>query len=462
MIHKNRASNKKYLKNNTCHKTKSPVAQLDLAGFYYDKDKNRYFPINTNNHTKPFSEYLNDETIKLKLSLKNNKDDINYDNKRNSVNKCAHFITIRQSKTLASSRLKSIIFRSILIQNAYRFCSYDDLRSNKMLVYKHEYIVYKDNALFNQFGSVISSFKLNDYNFLKKLYVNINNTPIDKIDIMNDKHLVFYQDWSITFMLYPSFISWLESSIMNHSSVSNTITISLTQPFSFLKYIRNKSSLSVEFDWPLIKESNYDSHLFYCLIYQSFYIIKASNEYGIEKHRNANDALFISNIDLLNQTELVSVKSFNQKTFANFIITNNDNDLWLFEINGSIFKYALSTYKPLMKIMNDYISIITFTYQFAPCIHLLMTENHNLLAFNIKTNEILVLYLSKHSYYIQLAYSNKLWYSHPYCFFQNENRELVQYSMEIYDIVNVFPLDQRRHHRLTLDSSSVVILELSL
>ena len=292
-------------------------SEYKIPGFYYDKNKNRYFSLKDKEIIKKLKINSNDDKIEQKL--------INTKNINNI--KLSLFNMIHLSNIIEKKNLLKYYSRVQYLKNSnYINIQYEEDKYPNIiyLFFKNKYLLILDYSTDNPVSTSIS------------IYDIINN-------IFNKKIIIeeFYNDFTI---LYDNLIlidNITKLSIINNinkiiESKDKKINIDITNKFSIK--INNIERISMVYNWPFIHIQN---NIYYYLLWNYFYSlnINDNNIYSNLMKFN-NEIIYITKSDLLNKNHIIEINKIDIKKkyrYINFFI--NEKNFYLFTPNGEIHRY---------------------------------------------------------------------------------------------------------------------------
>jgi hypothetical protein len=400
-------NNKKYRndldKNNfdDIHNEKEKI--LNIPGFYYDKEKKRYFPI----------KYQ--ETINFK-----NKEKPQFQKNKTENHTISNFNLIRSSKFTDKKILKKQYNRidNLKISNYINIEYEEDKLPNTIyLFYSNKYLLKLD--YFNPSSD-------NNNNTFTNILIHdvINNIFIKKIVIEE-----FYDDFIIKDDNLILIDNITKISIINDiktiiESKDKKIFIKFINKFKIK--IDNIERISMVYKWPFININN--KYTYYYLVWNNFFYFDISVINNKEKLIVTNgEILYLSKNQLMNNKiifKINKVKIDKKYHYINFFINrdnnNNSSNFYFFTVNGEIHNYKFkknNIFKLKQIITNEIlnnIQIINIKLFKKEYNYLLVSNKNDIFNLNLKYQTITKININKEN---------------------NENKN-INYKMKIFEYID--------------------------
>jgi len=395
-------NNKKYRndldKNNfdDSHNEKEKI--LNIPGYYYDKEKKRYFPI----------KYL--ETINIK-----NKEKPQFQKNKIENLSISNFNLIRSSKFTDKKILKKQYNRidNLKISNYINIEYEEDKLPNTIyLFYSNKYLLKLD--YFNPSSD-------NNNNTFTNILIHdvINNIFIKKIVIEE-----FYNDFIIKDDNLILIDNITKISIINDiktiiESKDKKIFIKFINKFKIK--IDNIERISMVYKWPFININN--KYTYYYLVWNNFFYFDISVINNKEKLIVTNgEILYLSKNQLMNNKiifKINKVKIDKKYHYINFFINrdnnNNSSNFYFFTVNGEIHNYKFkknNIFKLKQIITNEIlnnIQIINIKLFKKEYNYLLVSNKNDIFNLNLKYQTITKININKeNNEYKNIKYKMKI------------------------------------------------------
>ena len=395
-------NNKKYRndldKNNfdDSHNEKEKI--LNIPGYFYDKEKKRYFPI----------KYL--ETINIK-----NKEKPQFQKNKIENHTISNFNLIRSSKFTDKKILKKQYNRidNLKISNYINIEYEEDKLPNTIyLFYSNKYLLKLD--YFNPSSD-------NNNNTFTNILIHdvINNIFIKKIVIEE-----FYNDFIIKDDNLILIDNITKISIINDiktiiESKDKKIFIKFINKFKIK--IDNIERISMVYKWPFININN--KYTYYYLVWNNFFYFDISVINNKEKLIVTNgEILYLSKNQLMNNKiifKINKVKIDKKYHYINFFINrdnnNNSSNFYFFTVNGEIHNYKFkknNIFKLKQIITNEIlnnIQIINIKLFKKEYNYLLVSNKNDIFNLNLKYQTITKININKeNNEYKNIKYKMKI------------------------------------------------------
>jgi len=426
-------------------------SEIEIPGFYYDKNKNRYFSLKDR-------EILNE--IKNKTIDKNEPKIINNKPKK----PLSHFNMIFKSRILEKNILNKFYDRKNYLKNSnYINIEYtgDKFPNNIYLFYMDKYLLTLD--YFNDNNNRMTTIIIHDI---------INNVFIKKIIIEN-----IYND----FMILENNLILIDNitkiSIINNinniiKSKDKMINIDIINIFTIK--INNIDNISMVYKWPFIALNN---NIYYYLIWNNFYLFDLNDEKNkntsIILNKYNNDILYIAKNEIINNRNrnVFNINKIDIKKkyhYINFFI-NNDNknkNFYFFTYNGEIHKYKFKknnifTLKQIIK--NDILmdnSVIKICYYYnnnyllisnKSIIYNLDLINQTMTEINIKKN--CDNNNSKINYKFKIFEYNDI----LNCIIYEKDDSIIFFSLDDFSEIKTFKMDNYKYNILLINNRPKIV-----
>jgi len=415
MFQKKKKSNYNEIKNN--NKT------LDIPGFYFDIEKNRYFPIDNKNKgcLKSYSDII-EEKNKRNINQKIMK----YNNKNNQI---SFFQLIRFQKFYQNSFINKNINKQNMLSNNFVITSLGEKNDN--LPYKIFNEKYFIKLQYDSNYTCLLVIKINDQNYIKKVIIE---EKFDNFKIVEDS-IFLIKNYTNIFCL-SDFSKLLKNN-------NEKIKISITKMFSLR--IPNFKSIPVMYDWPIIQ--NY--HLiFYYLVKNYIFSFEIKHNEFLKK----NSEVIIIDKNCFLSKIIYKEKHFfkNEFFFTNFIISIKY--IVLFNIDGKILFVNRNDYQ-IKNIIYDKLSFpIIDILKIKKNIYLLQNSIHSIYLFDKYNKNIMELYISSKNN--NLVFNQNIMYfdnKTNLIFFVNEYNEIIFYSLLDKKIIKIL-------HKKNIEQNNIFFL----
>ena len=375
---------------------------IDIPGFYFDFEKQRYFPIENKNKgsLKSYSDII-EEKNKRNINQKI----IKYNN--NKSNQISNFQLIRYQKYYENSFINKNINKQNMLSNNFMITSLGEKNDNLPYKLFNEKFLIKLQYDINYTCLLI--IKINNENYIKKIIID---EKFDNFKIVEDS-IFLIKDYTNIFCL-SDFSKLLKNNNEN-------IKISITKVFSLR--IPNFKSIPIMYDWPIIQ--NY--HLtFYYLIKNYMFSFEIKHNEFVKKNSEIitiDENCFLSKI-------IFKEKHFfkNEFFFTNFIISIKY--IVFFNIDGKILFVNRNNYQ-IKNIIYDKMNFpIIDILKIKKNIYLLQNSIHSIFLFDKYNKKIIELYISSKNN--NLIFNQNIMYfdnKTNISVFINEYNEIIIYSL---------------------------------
>ena len=155
-----RYKNDYYKKLNSNYNKKIKNNDNNLPGYFFDKEKNRYFPIN--------NDYFNNNNYETK-TINFNKEILNKKIKNNyNINNFSKFFIYKNYKFLSNKEIKnSFLFNNSIVKD-YELINIEKFNNMSCLIYKNKYFISLLKDSLNYLSLTI--LKINNKNYIKKIF----------------------------------------------------------------------------------------------------------------------------------------------------------------------------------------------------------------------------------------------------------------------------------------------------
>ena len=415
MFQKKKKSNYNEIKNN--NKT------LDIPGFYFDIEKNRYFPIDNKNKgcLKSYSDII-DEKNKRNINQKIMK----YNNKNNQI---SFFQLIRFQKFYQNSFINKNINKQNMLSNNFVITSLGEKNDNfPYKIFNEKYFI---KLQYDSNYTCLLVIKINDQNYIKKFIIE---EKFDNFKIVEDS-IFLIKNYTNIFCL-SDFSKLLKNN-------NEKIKISISKMFSLR--IPNFKSIPVMYDWPIIQ--NY--HLiFYYLVKNYIFSFEIKHNEFIKQ----NSEVIIIDKNCFLSKIIYKEKHFfkNEFFFTNFIISIKY--IVLFNIDGKILFVNRNDYQ-IKNIIYDKLSFpIIDILKIKKNIYLLQNSIHSIYLFDKYNKNIMELYISSKNN--NLVFNQNIMYfdnKTNLIFFMNEFNEIIFYSLLDKKIIKIL-------HKKNIEQNNIFFL----
>ena len=419
---------KKRYRENTPISNNNNKNAMELYGFYYDKEKNRYFPINQDLQSNFFKKENKKETKPIKS------------NWIKTIYSTYSLIS-RYSKIISNKALYSSFPISKERIKQYNISSLGDKVSNlPYAIMDKRYIVTMSNS---SSMSVLTFTKISTDSYIKKMFFDNNNsTKYDNFTITEDNTLIIINNFTLHFIFQPSILNWLDN-------IKQNINFLLSS--SIKLQIQKANQIPMMYTWPIIsqKEDKY-----YILIWKAFYIISIDKVTKVKKKNT--ETIIIDKF--CNDTEGFNVlykKNYTKESFINLFV--NDKTLLLFEAKGNIYKYSLRSMKLKQIISNESVSSIVDIVRYNREMLFFICVDRSMFSYKIKNNAITMLYKSGSKNNL-IFKRNLITIDGDLVFFKNENNKICAYSLREYEIMKEYNIKDNEYNYIYRNNNIVLLL----
>ena len=428
----------------------------EIPGYYYDKNKRRYFLKNPNEqlNIKRYEESQINKEPKIKNFILSNF-------------KAIHSCKITDKKILKKKfdRVKSLKDAN-LINIEY---TGDKFPNDIYMFYSNQYLLKLDYFSLNT-----------DNNTLNNNFVNIiihdiiSNKFIKKIVIEE-----FYNDFIIKENNLILIDNITKISIINNineiiESKEKKIVVNFIKKFNIR--VDNIERISMVYKWPFINIIN--NYKFYYLVWNNFYY------FDISEINNTNDKLSMTNSDIIylskreimyNKIDIKINKAHTKKRnhYINFFINTNNSFIdnkspyfYFFTINGEIHCYKFNkknSFQLKQIITNEIlkniqiINILPFRNEFN---YLIISNQNDIFNLNIKNQTMTKIDYNKNSENKSITYKIKIfkYIEDLNCLIFDEDNLIKILSLDDFTIINKFLYNDYKYNILTISNSDLILI----
>ena len=422
----------------------------EIPGYYYDNEKNRYFPLNFKEQKKNPKK----EEIQLKNSKKDNIGFSNFN--------LIHYCKIKEKRILKNyyDKIKALK-KSDLINIEYEG---DKLPNSLYTFYLSKYLLIldyfnpnTDNYILNNFISIIIHDVINN-KFIKKIIIEdfyndfiikennlilIDN--ITKISIIKDiKELIESKDENILFKFIKKF----------NINIDNIERISMVYKWPFINIINNFQ--------------------YYYLVWNNFYFFDIGEINNKITLKNS-DALYLSKNQIFGYKNdfLIRKVYINKKNhYINFFITfdsNGNNKIpyfYLFSVTGEIHCYFFNKNNKFKlksvitnKIMNNIqiINLIPFKNDYN---YLIISNKNDILNLNLKHQTMTKIDFNENNENKSIKYKTKIFiFNEDFnSIIFDDNNYIKVLSLDDFTIIKKFLYDNYKYNILTINKSDLIVI----
>ena len=401
-----------YFKSNKKNKINDKT--INLPGYYFDKEKNRYFPIN--NDYFQYNNYKNNSITFNKIILKKN---------------LSNFFIYKNCKLFNNKEIKNLKFFTNSFLKNFELINIEKFNNISSLIYKNRYFISMSKDSLNYIYLLI--FKINDNKYIKKIF--FYNFNFDNFSII--KNNLFLISNIKTIYIINNFDEILNNNnnIINYSFINNIV-------FNFI----NIKNLLMIYDWPvLINDDIEKNNFFYFLVKNCLIYFKCN---FINNNQIKNFETLIFNKENLNNSfyNIINKKSFNKfEIFINIFIINKF--IFLFDKNGKIYKINKFNFKTkqIIECIQNTLPFIEYKI-FKKSYIFLINSERNIYLFDYLNNNFILIYKSSNSNNL-IFKKNLLDYNKKgYLFFLNENNKILIYNLFEFSIIKEIPLFLNNNH----------------
>lgn len=419
---------KKRYRENTPISNNNKKDVMELYGFYFDKEKNRYFPINQDLQSNFFKKENKKET---KKPIKNTIKKPIYS---------TYSLISRYSKIMSNKVLYSKFPISKERIKQYNISSLGDKISNlPYAIMDKRYIVTMSNS---SSMSVLTFTKISTETYIKKMFFDNSSSKYDNFTITEDNTLIIINNFTLHFIFQPSILNWLDN-------IKQNIRFLLSS--SIKLKIPKVNQIPMMYTWPIISSKE---DKFYILIWKTFYIISVDKVTKVKKKNT--ETIIIDKFS--NDTEGYSIiyrKNYTKESFINLFI--NEKTLLLFEAKGIIYKYSLRSMKLKQIISNESVSSIVDIVRYNREMILFICVDRSMFSYKIKNNEITMLYSSESKNNL-IFKRNLIKIDGEFVFFTNENNKMCAYSLREFEIMKEFDIKDNEYIYIHNNNNIVLLL----
>ena len=455
-IYENNKGYKTSVKNeSTLHHFKNDEKVFDIPGYYYDKEKKRYFSLYQNE-----TFYLNkkEEDISFKEHKKINSILSNF----NIIRSCK----LKEKKDIIKyyKRTKSLRQANI-INIEYEG---DKLPNSLYLFYLNKYLLK-----FDYFNPDIEN---NNRNTFTNIMIHdvINNKFIKKIVIEE-----FYNDFIIKEDNLILIDNITKLSIINKineiiESKDKKIIFHFINKFNIR--IDNIERISMVYKWPFININNkYD---YYYLIWNNFYYfdLRESINKNDELSMTNNEIIYLSKSQLMKNKNNMKIKKVNidkKYHYINFFILNYQKDtknkspkFYFFTVNGEIHYYKFN--KNNIFILNQIIiniilnniqiiNIMPFKYDYN---YLIISNKNDIFNFNLRKQTMTKINMDISKNIKNIKYKMKIfdYIDNINCLIYDEDEYINVLSLDDFTIIKKFKYDDYKYNILLINKDYLIII----
>ena len=436
------------------YKSKNNEKIFDIPGYYYDKEKKRYFSLNQN---KTFNINKKEEEIQLNEPKKINSILSNFNIIRSCKFKEKKDIIkyYKRTKSLRESNMINIEYEG------------DKLPKSIYLFYLNKYLLTLD-----YFNPNIENNNRNNFTNIM-IHDVINNKFIKKIVIEE-----FYNDFIIKEENLILIDNITKLSIINNI---NEIIESKDKKinFHFINKLNiridNIERISMVYKWPFININNkYD---YYYLIWNNFYYfdLRDSNKNN-ELSITNNEIIYLSKSQLMKNKNKIKINKVNidkKNYYINFFISNYQNNtknkspkFYFFTVNGEIHYYKFNKNNMFIlkqiifnEILNNIqiINIIPFKYDYN---YLIISNKNNIFNLNLKKQTLTEINTDENNKIKNIKYKMKIfkYIDNINCLIYDEDIYINIFSLDNYSIIKKFKYDDYKYNILLINKNDLIII----
>jgi len=300
--------------------------EYTIPGFYYDKEKNRYFSLKNKEILKEVIEQKNENENENKNEIKGKPKSIN------RKNNLSYFNMIHLSRNMGANALKKLYSRTQFLKNSnYIEIQYegDKFPNSIYSFYKNKYLLILDYFNDNNVSTTITIHDIINNKFIKKII--IEEFYNDMIILQNNLILID----NITKI---SIINNINEVI---ESKDKKLIIDKVEKFEIK--IKNIDRITMVYKWPFI---NMDNNIYYYLVWNNFYNFFIDNKkITLRFTKHNNEILYLAKNDLIKGNHIINLNKVNinkKYHYINFIISKdkkNRNNFYFFTSEGQIHRY---------------------------------------------------------------------------------------------------------------------------
>lgn len=410
------------------NKNKSNNDTMELYGFYYDKEKNRYFPINQDMKNNFFKKEAKKENKIIKKET-NNKSIYSPYTMISRYSKIIDNRVLYYSFPKGKERIKQ-----------YNIGTLGEKVTNLPYgIMDKRYIVTMSN---NSSMSVLTFTKISTDNYIKKIFFDNTITKYDNFTITEDNTLIIIYNFTLHFIIQPSILNWLDNKKSN-------VTFLLSS--SIKLHINKMSNIPMMYTWPVISSND---QKFYILIWKTFYIISIDKVNKVKKKNT--ETIIIDQFTTSNDSySIIYKKTYTKDSFINVYV--NDKSVLLFESKGNIYKYSKRSMKLKQIISNESVSSIVDIVRYSKQMILFICDDRTMFSYNINNNNITMLYQSGSKNNL-IFKRNLININGEFAFFKNENNKVCAYSLTEYEIMKEYDLKENEYNYIYNNNTNNIIL----
>ena len=339
----------------------------DIPGFYFDKEKNRYFSLKDK------------ESLNKVISIKKEKNFKNNNFNDTIAKKISNFLAMHNSLILNKNDLQTnIMAEAEYLQTSNKIIKIDSLGdklSNIYDLFLNKYFILLDYSNEESLTSILV-YDLYVKNIVKKLFISGFYNDFSIVD----NHLILINN-----ITKVSIISNLDNII---NSKKNKLNILLTKQNEI--HIKNIYSIPMVYKWPFIQYEK-RNNTFYYLLWNNFLTLNIKQNDFIVKRNN--NIIYLSNNEISgipNKIEIKKIFITKDYHYINFVILEY-NKFYLFTSDGEIHFYKFKKNGKFFlkeKINNDLlnnVSLVKICYYKKS--NFLMISNKGIL-YNFDLNKI--------------------------------------------------------------------------
>ena len=422
----------------------------NIPGFYYDKNKNRYFS-------------LKDKEILNKINKRDNNNEIKVIN-NNQNKKLSFFKMIHLSHIMEKKELQKYYNRAKYLKNSnYINIEYegDKFPNTVYLFYLKKYLLILDYFNDNNALTTIMIYDISNNKFLKKIIID---------DFFNDFIIIKNNLILIDNIIKISIINDINNII---ESRNKKIEINIISKFSI--NIKNIGRISMVYKWPFI---TFEKNIYYYLIWNNFYNLDAYNE---SDNRNSklikynNDILYLPKNEINKNKNIFKINKvdINKKYhYINLIINydkKNNKNFYFFTPFGEIHKYKFKK-NNIFTLKQIITNEILFNIPIIKICHfynnnyLLISNQSNIFNFDLINQTMTEININNK--FINDSLSNKnIKYKYKVfkyneilnCVIYEKDDNIIIYSLENFSLIKKFKLDDYRYNILFINNSPILI-----
>ena len=390
---------------------------IEIPGFYFDIEKNRYFPLENKNNgiLKSYSQIIDEK------NRRNHNQKINKNNKYQISN----FQIIRFQKFYDNSYINKNINKEEIISKNYEIISFGEKLDDLPYKIFHDKYLIKMQFNINYTSLLIN--KIDDENYYKKFFIY---EKFDNCKIIGNS--IFLIQNYINIFCLSNFLDLLNSK-------KEKLQISITKCFSFK--IHNFKSLPMMYDWPII---TFYHDIYYYLIKNHLFSFEIENKEFITKN---TDSIIIEKNVFLSKIIFKGKHIFqNHYFFTNLIVSLKY--FTLFNKDGKILFINKNNYQ-IEYILNTLNTTIIEVLKIKKNLYLLQNSIHSIFLFDKYNKKIIELYVSNKTNNLTfnqklISFQNKI----NLIFFKNEYNEVIIYSLLEKKIIKVLQQNNLNENKI--------------